>query len=407
MKAGWMKGARGATAGRGALALRVLAAFAISLPAADAFAGAPVPSGPLHATAASSAPALRHAFGSGIASRDPRALQSSPVPRNPPVPQDPPVAGKPSLNQDPSPSQNPLAAPWRAIVGRTVTARYQGRDSARAHRAVATIDALGPLPALGEGSFHALLTVAPTRAAMDTLVGGRVPEWAGAVAIADRMEIIVPSGRWWPGNRTEEVRVLRHEWAHLALAHRMGRLRIPRWFNEGYAEWAAGRWDENGGLRLAIALASGSAPPLDSITLAWPRDPVPASAAYLLSASMIQYLVQSSGTEGLEAFLARWKERGSFDDALRIVYGATPGQIEADWRTWVRRRYGWLMVVSHSAVFWSALAMALAAMFLYRRRYRRIQLARLRATEPPDAPSWWTAPDNDSPGGVDRPSPSR
>lgn len=287
-------------------------------------------------------------------------------------------------------------ADWRYLEaagfvnGATVTARYQGPDSLRAVRAVAALAALGPLPALGEAEFHATLTVAPTRQVLDSLVAGRVPEWAGAVAIPGRMEIIVPSGRFWPGSRREEVRVLRHEWAHLALAHEMGRLRIPRWFNEGYAEWAAGSWLENGGLKLGAALAFGGAPPLDSIAFGWPRNRVPAEVAYLLSASVIHYLVESSATDGLETFIAVWKRDGSFDDALREVYGATPAQLETDWRKWVGRRYGWLMVVSHSAVFWIVLVTALTAMFINRRRYRREQMARLRAGEPPDAPDYWT-----------------
>ena len=294
-----------------------------------------------------------------------------------------------TAQQDPAPA-------WRYVEGAsvtgnaTITARYQGLDSVRAARAVATLAAVGRFPALGETDFHATLTVAPTREIMDSLVGGRVPEWAGAVAIADRMEMIIPSGRFWPGLRSEEVRVLRHEWAHLALAHEMGRLRIPRWFNEGYAEWAAGGWLENGGLKLGLALAFGGAPPLDSIALGWPRDRVPAEVAYLLSASVIHYLVESSGTRGLEAFIAAWKRGGSFDDALREVYGATPAQLETDWRKWVGRRYGWLMVLSHSAVFWGILVAALAAMFVVRRRYRREQMARLRAGEPPDAPDYWS-----------------
>ena len=273
--------------------------------------------------------------------------------------------------------------------GAMVTARYRGRDSLRAARAVATLADMGPMPALRATDLRATLTVAPTREVMDSLVGGRVPEWAGAVAISERMEMIVPSGRFWPGSRQEEVRVLRHEWAHLALAHEMGRLRIPRWFNEGYAEWAAGSWRDDGGMKLALALAFGGAPPLDSLALVWPRDRVPAEVAYLLSASVIHYLVESSGPEGLEAFIAAWKRLGSFDGALRQVYGATHGQLETDWRKWVKRRYGWLMVVSHSAVFWTVLVAALAAMFLYRRRYRREQMARLRAGEPPDAPEYW------------------
>ena len=295
---------------------------------------------------------------------------------------------------------------WRYVEGIAVTARYQGRDSLRAARAVAILDAIGRLPALGYGTvpddapgqtgadgaanLHVTLTVAPTREVMDSLVGGRVPEWAGAVAISERMEMIVPSGGFWPGSREEEVRVLRHEWAHLALAHEMGRLRIPRWFNEGYAEWAAGSWHDGGSLKLGLALAFGEAPPLDSLALTWPRDRISAEVAYLLSASVIHYLVESSGVGGLEAFIAAWKQRGSFADAMRTVYGATPGQLESDWRKWVKRRYGWLVVISQSAVFWTTLIVALAAMFLVRRRYRREQMARLRAGEPPDEPEYWS-----------------
>ena len=215
-----------------------------------------------------------------------------------------------------------------------MTARYQGTDSVRAARALALLESTTRLPGLSQPGPRLTITIAPTRAVMDSLVRGRVPEWAGAVAISERMEMIIPSGRFWPRTPLEEVRVLRHEWAHLALAHEMGTLRIPRWFNEGYAEWAAGGWPRGDGWKLRVALAFGDAPSLDSITLSWPRDRVPAEVAYLLSASVIQYLVESSGTRGLETFLAEWKLRRSFEAALRGVYGATQGQLETDWRKW-------------------------------------------------------------------------
>lgn len=279
---------------------------------------------------------------------------------------------------------------WRHLESPGFTARYQGGDSVRAQRALVTLEAVRHLPGLSGTETRATLTVAPTREVMDSLVGGLVPEWAGALAIPSRMEMIIPSGRFWPGSRVEEVRVLRHEWAHLALAHEMGRLRIPRWFNEGYAEWAAGGWLEDGGLKLSVALAFGGAPPLDSISIGWPRERVPAEVAYLLSASVVHYLVESSGTDGLEAFFQAWKESGSFEEGMRDVYGAAPEQLEVAWRKWVKRRYGWLLLLSHSSVFWLLLAGALAAMFFVRRRHRREQMARLRAGEPPDAPAFWS-----------------
>ena len=283
----------------------------------------------------------------------------------------------------------PGSTGWRSLQGTTITARYQGTDSLRASRALALLESTSRLPGLSHPGPRLTLTVAPTRAVMDSLVGGRVPEWAGAVAISERMEMIIPGGRFWPGTLLEEVRVLRHEWAHLALAHEMGPLRIPRWFNEGYAEWAAGGWLGGGGWKLRVALAFGEAPPLDSIALSWPRDRVPAEVAYLLSASVIEYLVEAGGTRGLQTFLAEWKRRRSFDAALRGVYGATIAQLETDWRKWVKRRYGWLTVLADTAVFWAVLSMALVVMFVVRRRYRREQMARLRAGEPPDAPEYW------------------
>lgn len=294
------------------------------------------------------------------------------------------------------PQSAPNPADWRFLQGATITARYQGTDSLRAARALALLESAPRLPGLSQPGPRFMITVAPTRALMDSLVGGRVPEWAGAVAISERMEMIIPGGRFWPRTPLEEARILRHEWAHLALAHEMGTLRIPRWFNEGYAEWAAGGWPGGDGWKLRVALAFGDAPPLDSIALSWPRDRVPAEVAYLLSASVIQYLVESSGTPGLETFLVEWKRRRSFEAALRDVYGATMGQLETDWRKWVKRRYGWLTVLADSAVFWAILSVALIAMFVVRRRYRREQMARLRAGEPPDAPEFWKAEEQGS-----------
>jgi len=111
--------------------------------------------------------------------------------------------------------------------------------------------------------------------------------------------------------------------------------------------------------------------------------------AYLLSATAVEYLIQESGERGLALFLQRWKSQGSFDQAMRSVYGLTVGQFEEDWKVYVRRRYGWLFVVSHSSVFWIVLAASLILMVRARRGRNREAFARLRAGEPPDAPEYW------------------
>jgi hypothetical protein len=187
-----------------------------------------------------------------------------------------------------------------------------------------------------------------------------------------------------------EARVLKHEWAHLGLHQFLEGLRIPRWFDEGYAEWASGGWSPSQGWQLRVAFATGQAPPLDSLNLGWPRDRATADLAYFLSATAVEYLVGESGERGLQLFLDTWRSEGSFDQALRSVYGLTSGQFEEDWKGYVKRRYGWLFVVSHSFVFWLTLALALLVMVRIRRGRDREAMARLRAGEPPEEPAFWT-----------------
>jgi hypothetical protein len=233
------------------------------------------------------------------------------------------------------------------------------------------------------------LFIAPTQGSFDSLTGGTVPEWGAGVAIPDLGRIVVPGFGPTRTRGWDEARVLRHEWAHLGLHQHLRGLRIPQWFDEGYAEWSSGGWNPAEGWRLRVAIAMGRAPPLDSLALGWPRDRASADLAYLLSATAVEYLIEESGERGLRLFLERWKSEGNFDNALRSTYGLTLGQFEEDWRRYVRKRYGWLFVLSHSSVFWLTLTFALLVMVRIRRGRDREGLARLRAGEPPDQPAYW------------------
>ncbi len=232
--------------------------------------------------------------------------------------------------------------------------------------------------------------IAPDEVAFDSLAGGAVPDWGAALVVPALDRMVVPRDG---GRRTRgwsEARVLQHEWAHLGLHQQLPGLRVPRWFDEGYSEWASGGWNPSQGWRLRVAFALGQAPALDSLVLDWPRSEAAAELAYLLSATAVEYLFSESGERGLRLLLERWREEESFSDALGSVYGITPGQFEEDWKKYVRRRYGWLFVLSHSTVFWLTLALALLIMVRVRRGRNREGMARLRATEPPDEPAYWT-----------------
>jgi hypothetical protein len=231
--------------------------------------------------------------------------------------------------------------------------------------------------------------VAPDPARFDSLTGGRAPDWGAGIAIPARNMIIVPG---YVSERTGThtlPRTVRHELAHIALQRHLGDALIPRWFNEGYATWAAGQLDADAGWMLRLAFATGRAPPLDSLTLDWPLLAADARLAYLLSASATQYLHSLGTAETFQRFLDRWAENGSFEQSLREVYIVSSAQLERLWRSHVRRSYGWLQIAVETLFIWLFLALLVIALFVVRRRRDRGRLARLREAEPPDEPAWW------------------
>ena len=292
-----------------------------------------------------------------------------------------------------------IQSSWSEIASEAVRVRFIPDDSLRAERALSFLLNQPRMPALPPGlPLEAVLYLAPDEATFAELTGGRIPDWGAGVAMPDQNVIVVPayaSRRSAPGAGNA---VLRHEWAHLALHSHLEGLRVPRWFDEGYALWAEGGFDASEAWRLRILLALGRAPPLDSLTLEWPRDRASAEAAYLLSGSALDYLMQESGERGVRLFLERWREGGSFDAALAGTYGVTSGQLEDDWRAWVRRRFGWLLVLSHSVVLWTSLGLLLMLATLARRRWNRERMAKLRAGDPAERPAYWVEEGTDDSG---------
>lgn len=304
------------------------------------------------------------------------------------------------------------------LPGRRVSVVYWDGLDARARELQAGLEGAPALLGLPEGVPSGVtLWLADTEERFQALVGGAAPDWSAAVALLDRDAILLPV---YASNRTrfgDRVATLRHEWAHIGLAQWLADLRVPRWFHEGYARVAAGEWDARSGWALRWALARGTAPLLDSLTLDWPDGGARARLAYDLSASAVEYLLsQPAGEEGLRIFLERWRLEGSFDDALGSVFGFTPGRFETAWVRWLKRRYGWLLLLSQSVALWLALGVTLLVLWRWRRRRMTRRMARLRADEPPDEPAWWeeppspsapsTPPDPGRPAGPGAPAPA-
>ncbi|MEX0856168.1 MAG: hypothetical protein WD056_01245 [Gemmatimonadota bacterium] len=290
-------------------------------------------------------------------------------------------------------SEHPL------LSGRVRFIHWPG-DGARAARLLAAIERVPVLPGLPpEVPGVADIYLAPSMEIWDALTGGAIPEWGAGVAIPSRGIAVIPVNEGPTATLDDRDATAVHEWAHLGLHDYLAGLRIPRWFDEGYAQWVSSGWDFEEAWRLRVAHAGSGAPPLDSLTLNWPADRTDAQLAYLLSASAVEYLVAESGARGMEIFLTRWREMGDFEAAFRETFGTTTGSFESRWIAHVKRRYSWVLVLYQTAAFWLFAGLAIIYLFSVRRRRDRERMAKLRATDPPDLPAYWEGPPTPPIGG--------
>ena len=225
-------------------------------------------------------------------------------------------------------------------------------------------------PGLGRRTPGPLrLIVVPDARRLDSLSSGRSPGWGAAVAL--------------PGDRTvllradagDIYRTLRHELAHLVL-HQAVQGRVPLWFAEGYAAWAAGEWDRLGSLELNLAVVRGAVPSLDELNGALRGSESTADAAYALAVSAVTELARRHPSNSLRPLMERLQAGEDFAGVVRATTGLSLIEFEREWRSSLRRRYSlatWLLAGGG----WATLAVALWLLLRRRRALDRPRRAAL------------------------------
>jgi hypothetical protein len=213
------------------------------------------------------------------------------------------------------------------------------------------------------------LIVVPNGKYLDSLSSGRAPSWSAAVALPSARTILLRA------DRDDLYGTLRHELAHLAL-HRAVSVRVPLWFDEGYASWAAGEWDRSGLLDLNLAVVRGAIPDLESLDGALRGSASTADAAYALAMSAVTELAARNPEHSIGPLLKRLESGDDFETGVRVTTGLTLGQFEREWRQVVRRRYSlvtWLLAGGG----WGLIGLTFWALSLLRKRADRARRAAL------------------------------
>jgi hypothetical protein len=256
-------------------------------------------------------------------------------------------------------------SPADATLGRTLLQRALANDT---------------FPGLPRPRQSVVIAVAPDPRRFREMVGPNAAEWGVAFALPNAQRIVM-QGRRARGDVGDPLQVLRHELAHLALHESLGDL-PPRWFDEGYASYAAGEWDREDVLATNVALALRGMPSLDSLDAGFEGSSAVAQSYYALAYRAVSDLAALDSARGLSLLFDYWRQTGRLDPAIRRAYGVTLASFEQHWQLNTRRRYGALAIVADASIALAVLAIVVGPFYLLRRRRDRERMAALvRADE--------------------------
>jgi hypothetical protein len=263
------------------------------------------------------------------------------------------------------------AAPIRTDTGR-LTVVYYPSEARLARTVIDQVINADSFPDIPRPKDRILVALAPDAQRFREWIGPFAPEWGAAVAFPDSRRIIM-QGQSAGTDAGNPIETFRHELAHLALHEAMGNL-PPRWFDEGYASWAAHEWSREDLLATNLGLAWRGMPTLEQLDDRFEGGSTSAQEAYALAYRAVADLSALGGDRGLAPLLEEWKQQGSLEKAVRLSYGITLTEFEKQWQSRTRLRYGALALFSNLALAGFLVGLVLVPLYLARRRRDRERL---------------------------------
>lgn len=260
----------------------------------------------------------------------------------------------------------------RLDQGRYTVIHYAD-DAPLARAALAAAVARDSFPSLPRATTRIVIMIAPDAETFRAWAGRGSLPWAAAVAFVAQHRVVL-QGRTANSDAGDHLQVLRHELAHIALFDYLGDA-APRWFDEGYASYAAGEERNDGFLATNAALLLRRLPSLAALDsmLASPHA-TEARAGYALSLRAVTDLAAIDRERGLTPLLIAWKERGSFDLALRRASAMTSEEFEHGWQRRTRWQFAFVALAGEFSLGGIGLVAILLPLYRSRRREQRDRL---------------------------------
>lgn len=180
---------------------------------------------------------------------------------------------------------------------------------------------------------------------------------------------------------------LKHEMCHLLLHDRIPKKRLPRWLDEGVAQWVSGGLSE---IRLPRkrslldqALLSRRTIPLEHLSAGFRKDGRTLLLVYEQSLSLIRFVVDRFGVNTLTALLNSLAGGTSLDRALAEHCSLTPDALEQAWLEDLKDKMAWTAVLIghlYELLFFTAAAVLVIGFVRHVRKKR----AAMQALDDPE-----------------------
>ncbi|MEJ2234786.1 MAG: peptidase MA family metallohydrolase [Syntrophobacterales bacterium] len=139
--------------------------------------------------------------------------------------------------------------------------------------------------------------------------------------------------------------IIKHELCHLLLHDKIRKVTLPRWLDEGVAQWASDGIAEiimsRKGSILNEAVLSNKLLSLRRLDERFPRDEKSLLLAYEESKSLVEFINQEFGRKGLLDLLKHMEDGDEVDVAILKSCSIPLDELQRRWQTHLKKRITW------------------------------------------------------------------
>ena len=145
--------------------------------------------------------------------------------------------------------------------------------------------------------------------------------------------------------------IMEHELCHLLLHKNISRKNLPKWLDEGVAQWASGGIADiimTDNSRIDYAVLTGRQIPFKYLAQNFPRDNEGLMLAYAQSKSIVDYMSGEYGSAGIQNLLNSLRAGNDINDAVSGTFRASFDELEKNWYSDIKKKATWLtLLINH------------------------------------------------------------